>query len=158
MPTYAADLVVRVRNPRHLPHVFNGFKNQAVQIDSDARVTQSRDLIILVSLVVDEMSAISHVADMVRQYEPFLDQIELHVLTPSRDEMLRTQQNMGRSVSELGLSNETSRLLGRGGIFTVRDLTNTTKRRLRHVEGIGPVKIQEIEDALILEGLSLSDT
>ena len=159
MPTYAADLVVRVRDPRHLQHVFNGLKNQAVQIDPNARVYQLQPNCILASLVIDQRpQGISEVADMVSRYESFLERIELHVLTPYSDELLRMQLVKCRSVSELMLSEITIRLLKAADILTVFDLTKVTKRHLKlFVEGIGPLKIQEIEDALALEGLSLSN-
>ena len=154
---YAVDLVVKVSQPRYVAHIFNGFEHLACQIDSQARVIQKRPKIIVVSLIV-EPGYINRVSDLVSSYEPHLDDVELHIMTPSGTELIRLYENKARSLTAIGLSEKTVNLLHNAGIHSVHDLTQTTRKYLKvYALGIGPVKVREIEDALGIEELSLAD-
>lgn len=154
---YAVDLVIKVVEPRHLQHILNGVKSLALQVDPHAVISQKRPQTILASLVV-EPGSINRVTDLVDHYEDFLQEVELHVMTPSSAYLIRSNENKQRCLEELGLSDKTVKLLHKAKISTVHDLTLTTRRHLKvYVRQVGPVKIKEIEDALALEGLSLAD-
>ena len=69
-------------------------------------------------------------------------------------EILKTAENVFKS---LGLSIRTARRLIREDITSIEELTAHTAEELRRKFDIGPVSVQEIEEVLKTQGLSLSD-
>lgn len=62
-----------------------------------------------------------------------------------KDELLRSrQEKMDLSTAEIGLSVRTTNCLEEKGIFTVRDLLNTTRNDLLEISNFGEKTLEEV--------------
>lgn len=160
---YAADLIAKVADPRHVQHVLGGLKRMAEQLDPGAKLTQSGHQGVLVSLVVDR-DRVTHrqLAELADHYARFLSSVELLVHTPGddhdRQELRALSRYLDCDVAELGLCRQTVKALYAGGIHSVRELTQHSEQSLTvYVPGVGLARIAEIQDALLAADLDLLD-
>ena len=66
-----------------------------------------------------------------------------------QDEFLRQrQEKLELSTAEIGLSVRTTNCLEDKGIFTVRDLLNTTRNELLEIQNFGDKTLEEVYHAL----------